>query len=236
VAKTATATFLDDSVVAEQTALTVPESETITDITTRAYRQDTPELDREDLNIPRMRIAQQMSTEVSQHHTAEMGDLLVTGHPSVKSVTFIIIGSTKAREYRDEDDVLCQSPDGKRGYGNPGIVCADCKLKEWGWNESKQKGVPPPCTQIYSFLVYSLEHDMVLTVDFKRTSLNEGKQLNSLLVSRGGYGKFAVKMSTTIKTGKNTYAVPTVMLDVSVTPEQVAETMQAVRERFGFGS
>ncbi len=234
--KTATATYLDDSVVAESTGLAVAEAETVTDITTRAYNQQAPELEQSDLNIPRLRIAQQMSTEVSQHQSAVLGDLLVTGHPPLKTVTLIIVGSTKAREYRQDDDVLCQSPDGRRGYGTPGIACADCKLKEWGWNEAKGKGIPPACTLIYSFLAYSLEHDMVLTVDFKRTSINEGKQLNSLLVSRGGYGKFAVKLGTTTVTSPKVYAKPTVILDNTVGAERVAEIMQDVRDRFGFGA
>jgi hypothetical protein len=158
----------------------------------------TPTMSSDDILIPRLRLAQGLTSEV-QEGVAKPGDYVLTGFPANKELTIVPMMFTRNRIYLDDErQVVCKSDDGVWGNGDPvgdgngKWECAKCPLSEW--SGPKDNRVAPVCTFGYSYLVYIKEHDTTAVIDFKRTSINVGKQLNTIAASKGGFGKFAVKL------------------------------------------
>lgn len=157
-----------------------------------------PVLNSEDIMIPRLRLAQGLTEEV-QSGDAKPGDWIVTGYPPSREITAVPMMFTRTRIYLDQERTLiCKSDDGETGRGDPlgegvGVyACSKCPLADW--SGPKESRVPPACTFGYSYMMYIKEFNAMAVLDFKRTSINVGKQLNTMVASRG-IASFAVKLS-----------------------------------------
>jgi methanogenic corrinoid protein MtbC1 len=65
------------------------------------------------------------------------------------------------------------------------------------WTEGKKgKGnSAPQCNFIYSYVVYVVDLDQVVILEFSRTSIAAGKMLNTVIMQKG-LGNFAVQLSS----------------------------------------
>lgn len=181
-----------------------------------------PAFDASDLFIPKLRLAQGLTSEVQQG-LAKPGDWLVLGSDPMKQPTIIPMMMVRRRELRDSDEnrvVLCRSSDSITGIGNPGGECATCPMNKW--IQSKKAGgknQAPPCTFIYSYIVYVVDTGELCVLEFYRTSIPTGKMLNTMVLQKG-LGKFAVKLASNGQQGpKGTYYQP------SIVPTKIKETV-----------
>jgi hypothetical protein len=164
--------------------------------------------DSDDLLIPRLRLAQGLTVEV-QNGTAKPGQWIVTGSEPKESFTVVPLLYARKRRLQDEDfQALCVSEDSITGEGTPGGVCADCPMNKWT-GEGKKR-VPPQCVFSYSYLVYIQETKSLAIIDFKRTSIQSGKYINTIAAQKG-LGKFAVKLgSTGVQAKKGSFYAPSI--------------------------
>lgn len=196
--------------------------------TALANYSDTPDFDQDDVVIPRLRLAQGLTTEV-QDGLARPGQWILTGFEPEDELTVIPVAFTKRRELRDEDtrEILCFSQDSKTGVGDPGGDCSVCPLQEWADGEGGRR-VPPACNFQYAYLMYIVEFGALAAMSFSKSALRTGKLLNTIVAQRGMLN-CAVKLSNSQRKGdKGNYYVP------SVNPTNVAEeVLEAARAKIG---
>lgn len=172
--------------------------------------------DPEDVDRPHLRLAQGLTEEV-QSGSARPGQWLLTGFEPVAEVTFIPLAYAKTFEHRNEDDA------GTTPCDNPA-----CELREWTGPKDARK--PPVCTKVFNYLGYSVDHDALAVLKFRRSGERAGKRMNTV-VARGGLGNVAVKLSAAQQQGpKGTYFLP-VVAAVQPTPE----ALKAANERMKLG-
>lgn len=177
------------------------------------FAQSAP-LTTSDVQIPRIRLMQGLSDEVTNGH-AKIGQIILTGFPPVDTLTVIPVGFQRRRELREQNtfSLLCRSTDGEVGVGYPGGSCAVCPMATWT-GEGDQR-TPPACSFMYTYLVYAPEVGSLALLDFKKTTLQVGKVLNTIVMQRGLRNFSVVLGSTRATSKKGAYYVYT------VTPEQV---------------
>jgi len=163
----------------------------------------------EDIVIPRIKLAQQMTSEVVEGG-AQFGQWILTGYESADELTVIPLLFARNRSLRDDAGaILCRSNDGAIGVGDPGGECNKCPMTQWKEN-AKGANLPPPCVFSYNYICYVVEYGALGMMEFKRTSMNAGKTLNTICAQRG-LGNFAIKLkSSQAKSKKGTYAQPIV--------------------------
>ena len=181
-----------------------------------------PAFDASDLFIPKLRLAQGLTAEV-QSGLAKPGDWLVLGADPMKAPTIVPMMMVRRRELRDTDEnrvVLCRSSDSITGVGNPGGECATCPMNKWiPSKKAGGKNSAPPCTFIYSYIVYVVDTEELCVLEFYRTSIPTGKMLNTMVLQKG-LGKFAVQLRSNGQQGpKGTYYQP------AIAPAKIKETV-----------
>lgn len=140
-------------------------------------------LEREDLTLPRIKLTQALSGEVSNGN-ASPGEWLNTlsGQSYGTQFEFIPISVWKSRTYFAEnrdDSPICRSADGSTSID--GYRCkTECPHNNaWEWKD----GMPPLCTQAYNYLVLPLNDQFPAIVTCMKSSYKAGKALNTLMIS-----------------------------------------------------
>lgn len=188
--------------------------------------QNNLDLDSEDIMIPRLRLMQGLSTEV-QDGSASPGQWVLSGYDPKEMVSFVPLLFARNRVLRDDEgSVLCRSRDAKTGEGEPGGDCETCIMNKWINNE-KGPNTPPKCAFSYVYVGWVEEFDSVALVEFRRTSINAGKMLNTVAAQRG-LGNFAVKLKTSKQTGKRGTFYQAVVQPKQVEPEILAHARMAL--------
>ncbi|KKN44391.1 hypothetical protein LCGC14_0693870 [marine sediment metagenome] len=175
-----------------------------------ANYSETPDFDQDDVVIPRLRLAQGLTTEV-QDGLARPGQWILIGYEPEDELIVVPVAFTKRREMRDDDtrEVLCFSKDSKVGVGDPGGDCASCLMSQWVEGD-KGKNTPPLCNFQYSYLMYVVDFEALAAMTFTKSALRTGKLLNTIVAQRGMM-KCAVKLSNSQRKGPNgNYYVPVV--------------------------
>lgn len=140
-------------------------------------------LEREDITLPRIKLTQAMSEEVS-NGSVSPGVWLNTlsGQNYGSDFSFTPISVWKSRtffsENRDETPI-CRSADSFVSIN--GFQCLlECPHdKAWDWKD----GVPPLCTLGYNYLVIPLVDPFPAIVTLMKSSFKAGKALNTLLIA-----------------------------------------------------
>lgn len=194
----------------------------------REYESD-PEFDQSEVTMPRLRIAQGLTPEV-QEGTARPGDVLLLGHEPVKTAVLIPVMFGRTRRRADPTDrmapPLCQSPNGRKGIGDPGIDCNTCPYARWRQaTEAGGKNTPPECSMTYSYVGYSPTFESVTEFSIRATTkgaLDAAKKIN-MFIQAARLGNFAIEVSSAqSKNGRGaSFHVPTVT-KISVSPEELA--------------
>jgi hypothetical protein len=171
----------------------------------------------EDLMIPRLRLAQGLTGEV-QDGTATPGQWLLTGYDPKAELTIVPLLFARNRALRDDEGkVLCKSLDSLTGTGEPGGDCTKCIMNQW-MDGDKGKRLPPKCTFSYVYIVYVHEHQTMALVEFRRTSIQAGKTLNTIAAQRG-IGNFAAKLKSSKQTGTRGTFYQIVVQPMQASPE-----------------
>lgn len=185
---------------------------------------DTPEFDADEVGFPRLRLGQGLTAEVAEGH-AKMGQWLLSGYDVLDEVTVVPVMFSRDRAKRQDpakrdSDIVCTSPDGKVGYGDPGGDCKTCPFSKWMTDPKTGRRTPPACQLSYHYAVWVVEHEALAEVVFTRTSEQYAHLINNL-TTRFGLGKFALRLTSTVKIGPNRrWAEPQVKL-VPLTPDMV---------------
>ena len=178
-----------------------------------------PEFDKEDVQLPRLRIAQGLTPEV-QMGMARPGQWVLTGYEPEESVTLIPLAYAKAREYRVDGELLCSSPNALVGRGSPGGACSACPMAQWQEKPDGKKH--KPCSLVFSYVAYSITHGSPVVLEFKRTGERSARRLNTFIQARG-LGNFALKVGAKpAQWGKNSGFEPTIDL-AKVEPDVLEE-------------
>ncbi len=162
-----------------------------------------PEFDNSDTFLPRLSLGQSLSTAV-QDGMARPGDWLLLGQDPVVDVLFVPIAMARKNEMRDPDtrEIIRHNQLGDIGQGPADGNCGgNCPYSEWSKDEESGKSIPPACQFFYSYIGYSITHGVPVSIDFRKTSLNTGKTLNTF-VSQRGMGSFAVLLESKEKMNK----------------------------------
>ena len=173
---------------AENTAVTKPTPREI------IHPRDIPGLeniDREMLIIPRIKLVQALSTEVSEYEIPA-GSLInsLTKDVYAKKEQELLIVPLMVNRSRilfppigEATGFLCRSFDGFIGQGEPGGECISCPKNKWS-----TKGEPPDCTEYLNVAVMPIVNDevepMPLILSFGRTSFGTGRQFINLMYNR----------------------------------------------------
>lgn len=141
------------------------------------------------LIIPRVKLVQKTSIEtdiegisagflVNSVTKEKIGNIINDPDSAIKTTVKIIpIVNGKSRLYFKEIEqgggLLCRSNDGKFGIGEPGGVCANCPMIEWGNNKEA-----PSCTELINVyvMVEGYDYPMPLVLSFGRSSMSAGRQ------------------------------------------------------------
>ena len=173
----------------------------------RALFVDGAKADLSKMTIPRLRLAQGMTSEVTDRK-AQIGQFVLTGFPAKDDVVLVPLGAVNIRSYapNPKEAPQCHAPGpvlvpGRgftlHGIGDPGIVCDDCPLGKWGpKNEKTGRGTPPPCKEGVALRAYSITHRTLVDFQFMGRSQSKGTFIQSQLIA-WGEGQFAVRVSST---------------------------------------
>ncbi len=190
--------------------------------------QSAPQMSREDLALPKIKLGQPMTPEVVDE-IAKAGQWIIPGEEGYDKLTFIPMVWGKGRILSDDDGIHCSSGDAIRGEGLPGGRCATCPQSQWSAPKKGQtKGTPPACTFYYSYGGYSPTLQSVVTFDLRKTAIKAALAFNGLINKRGT-GKFAVELSSKKETnGKQTYYLPLINITKASAKEFETAAEEAV--------
>ena len=196
---------------------------------------DQLQIDTSDVFIPKLRLAQALTAEVV-NGSAKSGQWVISGEEAMTKPVVIPLLMNRRRELRDPDEnrqVICRSTDSLHGIGDPGGDCSTCPMAKWTEAKGKnKKNRAPLCTFIYSYVVYVVDLDTVVILEFSRTSIPAGKMLNTMILQRG-FGKFAAQLSSAgSKSASGSYYSP-VVNGAKVTEKVLKQAKEKVAEMFG---
>ena len=216
----------------DETALVPVDGDAPTIQMARVYT-DAPVFDQSEISLPRLRLAQGLTQEVSEG-SARPGEWVLLGNEAQKEVTFVPVQFNRHRELwvRAENKTLCSSGDAVTGVGTPGGSCATCPMGKWTPSKTNpDRNDPPPCKVGYSYVGYSLTHGAVveLTLRSSNKANQTACQYINTLIQNLGLGRFAVNLGSepTKNPGGNTYFGPVVRKTVA-TPEDLAAAREAL--------
>lgn len=183
------------------------------------------DFDASDIVIPRIRLAQGLTAEV-QDGTAKPGQWLLTGYTPLDELTVVPLMFARNRALRDDaGSVLCRSNDSLNGIGTPGGVCSQCPQNQWV-DGPKGERIPPACVFSYTYICYVAEHKTMGLVEFRRTSIQAGKTLNTICAQKG-IGNFAVRLKNAKQSGKRGSFYQIVVQPVAADPSVIKEARAA---------
>ncbi len=196
---------------------------------------NTPNIDTSDVFIPKLRLAQALTAEVT-NGIAKSGQWVVSGEEPMNKPVIVPLLMNRRRELRDPDEnrqVMCRSFDSVKGVGNPGGDCASCPMAKWVEGKKGKGNSAPQCNFIYSYVVYVVDLDAVVILEFSRTSIAAGKMLNTIIMQKG-LGKFAVQLSSnSSKNGRGQTFYSPVINGAKVTDKVMVTARTKAEDMFG---
>lgn len=169
-------------------------------------------LDLSKLQIPLLRMAQGMTQEVSDKK-AMIGQYVLSNYPAYDSVVIVPLGGSSIRVYKPDPKkpALCNAPTGDFGFGNPGGVCANCPLSEWGERDpATGKSTQPPCKEGVIIRAYSVTHRALVDFQVLAAEASKGGFIQQQAMTFG-WSNFAVKLSASQKSNnRGSWYVPEV--------------------------
>lgn len=196
----------DRALIATETA-EIEDTSSEIDLASRRYDSN-PTFERNEVNVPRLKLGQPITKEVVDGN-ATAGQWILPGYPSQDEIVVVPLAMSRARELRDgEQKLLCSSPDAKIGKGIPGGECAKCPMAEWTPRPGGGVNLPPQCDFIYSYVVYIPEHQTMALLDFRKTTINIAKFINTVAQGKR-FKNFGIRLRSDKTTkGRNSWFSP----------------------------
>lgn len=185
-------------------------------------------IDNEMLIIPRIKLLQALSAEVEEFDlkagsfvNSVTKEVMAEKGGSVKIIPLMV---KKSRIYfQDMEEgggILCMAQDGMNGRGEPGGVCANCPLKDWGDDK-------PACTMFIDFAVLpvsdkgELIEELPLIVNFGNTGFKTGKTFATMVRAKNqNPWNFTYELKAKyVDSDKGKYYVPQVLPAGKTSPE-----------------
>lgn len=141
-------------------------------------------LEREDITLPRIKLTQALSDEVSNGN-ASPGEWLNTlsGQSYGTQFEFVPISVWRSRTYFSEnrdDAPICRSANSFVSINEYQCLTECPHDRAWDWQEDR---TPPRCTLSYNYLVIPLVDPFPAIVSLMKSSFKAGKALNTLLMA-----------------------------------------------------
>jgi hypothetical protein len=172
--------------------------------------------------IPRLRLAQGMTPEVTERK-ANIGQFLIPNFPPVDELIVVPFACQLTRAYRPDPKgrPVCSAPTGVFGYGTPGGVCDECPLSKWGAKDpATGKSMAPKCGESFEMRAYSITHNSMIDYGFKSRDLSRGSFIAQQAMAFG-YGNFAVRVtSETTSNNKGSWYIPRLEMLTSLPEDQ----------------
>ena len=192
------------SAVAKRNAINVPG---LADIVLPVTPVDTG-LNREDIVLPRIRMLQPVSQDVTDGIGTAGGFMnSVTGEVLPDALEVLIFTHFKSRVMFGEAGIECMSPDGIEGsvYG----LCSECDFLNW------KDRIPPACALVHNYPCYILNAGIIsgtplpIALSMMKTSSKTARKLNTMVaMSHRNWFDSVFKISTTkVKNDKGTFFV-----------------------------
>jgi hypothetical protein len=154
--------------------------------------QGTENIERGDMTLPRLGLCQSMSpqrkkTDPKYINGLDEGQFFnsISGTvygDDLKIVPLLFFKSRVLFGTTVGGAMKCSSPDGVRGIGDPGGVCARCPLSQFG-----PKGERPPCSNFFNYACLvadesgELKAENLVVLSFKSSGLRMAKDWNALI-------------------------------------------------------
>lgn len=189
----------------EEKALAKKEETAITPVKTNAPefvdssdRSGTEGITQDDIQMPRLALAQKMSPQLDAIEGLQFGDLFnsLTEQIYEQPIDFVVLRADRPRaiEFKPLDE--------GGGVVDPNVPLTDPRCS-WG-----DDGEKPVATVFYDFIVALLPTRELIALSFKSTGLKAAKALNGLIKMRTGpiYAGL-YEMTTSKKSGEKPYAI-----------------------------
>jgi hypothetical protein len=176
----------------------------------------------EDVSMPRIMLLQG-NAEIVLQGNARAGQWMLPGNIFVDEFTVDVLGMRRSRirstkppqNSQDKPKPLCISPNAIQGYGDPGVLCAECPFARWGEKDPKTgKGTPPECRLRYHYLVETDEGERaeMMIGTTTRDSKNAAQAITEGIARWGSGGTFRVTVTKKLAEGGggNKFFVPVV--------------------------
>lgn len=184
--------------------------------------------DDDDLQIPILKVAQPLTTEVSGGE-ARPGEFInsLTGETyPAEGIEFIISGFDKGRfRTNDDGEVICTGREG--ACGCHAVAYDECPDSEEQFRAAvkrgdKEWGSGPPCATTYNFTGFVIGSDMPVRLSLKRSGATAAKKLLTMVKFGKSPWDRVYELSTSIATSKkdHKYQAVNVRQGRTATPEE----------------
>jgi hypothetical protein len=178
----------------------------------------------------------QGQSKAVQKKQGSAGQFKINNFQALDEITLIPVGLGNFRQYRADRNnpsapITCESHDGVFGEGDPGGLCAQCPLSQWGpRNPATGKSTRPPCTEGVMLAAVLGEYRQLVLFPLRSASVRLADDIRAQARFHG-FGNFAVKMGSEYKP----YAVggahvPVIEFLPEVPPEWRATTAKAMAQ------
>lgn len=162
-----------------------------------------PDVGARDTAPPFLSILQGQSKAVQQKK-GQPGQFMIRNFPALDTITLIPLGLGNFREYRPDKasqnaPVMCSSQDGVIGHGDPGGVCEQCPLSQWGpKNPATGQSTRPPCTEGVMMAALLGEYRQPVLYPLRGGSIRIADDIRAQARFHG-FGQFAIKVTSEYK-------------------------------------
>ena len=150
-------------------------------------------IDRKDILLPRVKLLQPLSPEVTGDAGMKAGTILVNLTNKNLGTEIIITPILHFRsriKWLNKDDgggIECSSPDAKKPLGEIfSTECGTCEAKDWNNDAKKEKDQQPSCTLYENFLVLVGDAREPVLIPMERTKLKVARKFYSMGALKGG--------------------------------------------------
>lgn len=211
---------IEQDAAIEEVAGAPVEETTAVASTDRSSWMKAPEVDPDDIYVPRLKLGQATTTEVVAGD-ARPGQWVIQGYQGMANPTIVPIAYKKVwRRVATLPGKPVACYDHKAG---PNEDCPNCR---WQFDRALEKGgFEATNNPVHNFVVFVQEINGPAAVEFTGTSETAGKMLVGKVVARG-LGSFAVRLgSSPAKNGKGSWHVAAIQ-ELTEVPTALLERVQ----------
>ena len=180
--------------------------------------------------LPRVRLVQPQSDILSDENaTVRAGDWYSDELGSLgRRFRLVPLAYNKERRLKEDpnlfdSDIICYSPDGIVGEGDPAGECNACPMSKWQLNPTTGRQWKP-CVETYTLLAYLPDHYEQVQISFSKSAVKAFKTIEGQIRRQAlrnarpqseFWGTFSLEMTSEKGKGKFNYWTPKPLMDTS---------------------